>query len=666
MKKTALSILLLIIVFTFSSCTKSLKPSDDDPISSILDLNIPKSFEFKTANEVTVNISSFKSTQSNKVKYDIYLYNPLGEMQSYTSIGDGGQSVTETIQLNDALSNLTASYITEASSFEVKLTVPTFYNSLYIIKNDMGVYSSVIIPVTSNKLSATFKDETNSFKSVKSPKGTVDMIFGVNGSSEVFQINTETGEYTPITTIPLVNGGSSTCAIDPIKRILYTVGLTKPYYLLAYDIDADSWTTIAGTGYSAPRLAYNISDGLLYFSFDEYILLIDPSNAKMLTYYTVKDLHEKAGGDIAFSTDGSMYLSTTSGIYELSYKNRNQYNSTRISNTLTNYPTSLAFGTDDTFWWASNVNNKGQVFTFNLNNSSETSRFSPYDHNIDDIAMLAVDVVVEADADNDGAIDLYDEYPNDPTRATNSYVPSISGLGSYAFEDLWPYQGDYDFNDLIVNYRYTNVLNAGGLVVETKMYFKIKNVGGSFRNGFGIELDMNKDLIQQVTGYNHTEGIISLNGQGIENNQAKPVIIVFDNAHNNIDVNDGELELLVTYTQPIQPAVIGEFNPFIFINGERGREVHLADFSPTRLATMSLLTTGNDDSDVATGRYYKNTTNLPWAINVIQDFEYPKEKSPIILGYLKFASWAESGGSVFQDWYINKPEYRNNTYIEID
>ena len=666
MKKTALSILLLIIVFTFSSCTKSLKPSDEDPISSILDLNIPKSFEFKTANEVTVNISSFKSTQSNKVKYDIYLYNPLGEMQSYTSIGDGGQSVTETIQLNDALSNLTASYITEASSFEVKLTVPTFYNSLYIIKNDMGVYSSVIIPVTSNKLSATFKDESTSFKSVKAPKGTVDMIFGVNGSSEVFQINTETGEYTPVTTIPLVNGGSSTCAIDPIKKILYTVGLTSPYNLLAYDIEADIWTTIKSTGYYAPRLAYNISDGLLYFSFDEYILLIDPSNAKMLTYYTVRDLDEKAGGDIAFSANGYLYMSTTSGIYKLSYKNKNQYNSTRISSTLTNYPTSLAFGTDDTFWWASNVNSKGQVFTFNLNNSLETSRFSPYDHDIDDIAIMPVEVVVEADADNDGAIDLYDEYPNDPARATNSYVPSVSGLGSYAFEDLWPYQGDYDFNDLIVNYRYTNVLNAGGLVVETKMYFKIKNVGGSFRNGFGIEMDMNKDLIQSVTGSNLTEGIISLNGQGIENNQAKTVIIAFDNAHNNVDVNNGVLELLVTYAQPVQPAVIGEFNPFIFINGERGREVHLADFSPTSLAIMSLLTTGNDDSNVAAGRYYKNTTNLPWAINVIQDFEYPKEKSPIISGYLKFASWAESGGSVFQDWYINKPEYRNNTYIEID
>jgi LruC domain-containing protein len=38
------------------------------------------------------------------------------------------------------------------------------------------------------------------------------------------------------------------------------------------------------------------------------------------------------------------------------------------------------------------------------------------------------------------------------------------------------------------------------------------------------------------------------------------------------------------------------FNPFIFVNGNRGREVHLPDYPPTSKATSSLFGTGADNS----------------------------------------------------------------------
>lgn len=670
MKRTCSFFIILFIVISFTSCRKEfplINVDPTDPNLNLLDIAVPQNFKFETALDVTVSVSGLKSSQSNKVKYDIYLYNPAGEIITTTTTGDGGQPVTEPIQIADALSNLTASYITDATSFDIKVTVPNFYKSLYIIKNDRGVYSSVILPVNSNKLSAVFIDYEASFKSNQGTQYTVDMIYGVNSSSEVFQINTESGDLTIVSTIPAGNGGSHTCAIDPVKEILYAVGLNKPYNLLAYDIKANTWKTIDDTGIYGPRLAYNIYDGLLHYSYDDWIALIDPSNAKIVSTYKVKGLDNEDGGDIAFSADGSKYMSTTSGIYKLSYKRKNDYNSSLISNNLSNYPSSLAFGYDDTFWWATNINGKGQVFTFNLDNSSETSHFSPFNHIIDDMAVLPVDIVdvIDNDADGDGIIDLYDTYPNDPIRATDTYTPSITGLGSYAFEDLWPYQGDYDFNDLIVNYRFANVLNAAGLAVETRMYFLVKNVGGSFENGFGIELDMDKSLIQQVTGYHLSEGIISLNSQGLENNQAKPVIVVFDNAQTT-DINSGVLQLLITYAQPIQPTLIGAFNPFIFVNGDRGTEVHLVDNKPTSLANVSLFETGNDASSVASSIYYRNSNNLPWAINILYDFTFLQEKSPINQGYTKFASWAVSGGSEFEDWFTDTNDYRNYTYLVTD
>jgi len=670
MKRTILSLLTLLLVVSLSSCHKELpiKTIDQsDPNFNIANINVPQDFKFETATEVTLNIGGFKSSPSTKVKYDIYLYNPNGKMETTTTVGDGGQPVTETVQNTDALSSLVGSYITDQSSFDIELTVPNFYESIYVIKNDMGVYSSMILPVNNTKLSAAFPPNQASFKST-TESYTVDMIYGVNSNSDVFRIDTETGELTMITQIPTGNGGSQTCAIDPVSQILYTVGLSRPYNLMAYDINDDSWTTIGATWIYGPRLTYNVSDGLLYYSYNDRIALIDPLNAKILTTYRLKGLGHKDrnGGDISHSADGTMYLSTTSGIYYLKHKRKNDYDAKRISHDLSNGPTSLAFGFDDTFWWATNIDGKGQIFTFDLDNAEESSHFSPFDISIDDIAVLPVEIEIESDVDNDGIIDIYDDYPNDAQRATDTYTPSITGLGSYAFEDLWPYQGDYDFNDLIVNYRFVNVANSKGLVVETKMYFFVKNIGGSFHNGFGIELNIDKNLVNQVTGHNLTEGIISMNGQGLENNQDKAVIIAFDNSHNIMDANNGVMELIISYTQPVNPDAIGTFNPFIFINGERGREVHLADFAPTSLADPSLIGSGDDASNVASASYYKNDNNMPWAINILYDFTVPAEKSPINKGYIKFVDWAISNGTEFDDWYSDVDDYRDYTYLIAD
>jgi LruC domain-containing protein len=663
MKRIIILFLALIVTYSFSSCTKELPVHNidqTDPNFNLADLKVPQDFKFETATDVTLSIGGFKSSQSTKVKYDIYLYNPEGAMETTTTVGDGGQPVTETVQHVDALSNLVASYITDQSSFDIEITVPSFYESIYVIKNDMGVYSSMILPVNSTKLSAVFPTNESSFKST-TESYTVDMIYGVNSNSEVFRIDTETGELKMITQIPEGNGGSHTCAIDPISQILYAVGLNKPYNLLAYDINTDDWTTIDDTGIYGPRLTYNVADGLLYYSYSDRIALVDPSNAKILTTYRLKGLDDKDGGDIAHSADGTMYMSTTSGIYYLSYKRRSDWNANFVSDDLSNYPSSLAFGYDDTFWWATNIDGKGQVFSFNLDTKKETNYFNPYNVSIDDIAVLPVEIEIENDADNDGIIDLYDDYPNDAERATDTYTPSITGLGSYAFEDLWPYQGDYDFNDLIVNYRFVNVVNAAGYVVETKMYFFVKNIGGSFRNGFGVELNIDKNLISNVIGHNLTEGIISMDGQGLENNQAKAVIIAFDNSHNILDENNGIMEIQISYITPVLPEEIGAFNPFIFINGDRSREVHLVDFSPTSLADPSLIGSGDDVSNVGNASYYKNDNNMPWAINILYDFTVPAEKSPINQGYTRFADWAISGGTTFENWYSDVDDYRDYT-----
>ncbi len=116
-----------------------------------------------------------------------------------------------------------------------------------------------------------------------------------------------------------------------------------------------------------------------------------------------------------------------------------------------------------------------------------------------------------------------------------------------------------------------------------------------------------------------------------------------------------------TYTS--EDIDIQNFNPFLIVDGERGKEIHLPDMAPTNLANSEYLGTLHDDSNSGISRYYKTINNLPWAINIPESYSYTIEKTQIISGHLKFADWAESGGTQFTDWYQNKSGYRNESSI---
>jgi hypothetical protein len=74
------------------------------------------------------------------------------------------------------------------------------------------------------------------------------------------------------------------------------------------------------------------------------------------------------------------------------------------------------------------------------------------------------------DTDGDGVSDVRDEYPTDPKRAFNNYYPSKNNTGTLAFEDLWPAKGDYDFNDLVVDYNFNQVTNGENKLEQSVLH----------------------------------------------------------------------------------------------------------------------------------------------------------------------------------------------------
>ncbi len=113
------------------------------------------------------------------------------------------------------------------------------------------------------------------------------------------------------------------------------------------------------------------------------------------------------------------------------------------------------------------------------------------------------------DADNDGVIDSNDDYPNDPNRAYNNYYPSPGSYNTLAYEDLWPAQGDFDFNDLVIDYNINEVKNANNEIVDVKFSLIVEAVGGTFENGFGVQFDnLLPSNVAAVTGYDITGSLV--------------------------------------------------------------------------------------------------------------------------------------------------------------
>jgi len=290
--------------------------------------------------------------------------------------------------------------------------------------------------------------------------------------------------------------------------------------------------------------------------------------------------------------------------------------------------------------------------------------------------------VAASDNDGDGVPDVDDSYPNDPARAFNNYYPA-DGFGSLAFEDLWPDKGDYDFNDLVVDYRFTIITNSANKVTDVLSKFVVRAIGAEFANGFGFQLPgialKSSDI--QVEGSRIFDNYINLRSNGIEDNQDKITIIVFDNVNKIMSAPSG-FGVNVTpgapYVKPdtivinmgftpdvysINDLELNKFNPFLIVNEDRGKEIHLPNYLPTSLVTQSNFGTSQDDSDPSTGKYYKTEDNLPWAINVASSYDYTIEKVMVTNAYLKFSDWAESSGVQFADWYLKNLDYRDESKI---
>ncbi|MFA9213400.1 MAG: LruC domain-containing protein [Candidatus Methylacidiphilales bacterium] len=293
------------------------------------------------------------------------------------------------------------------------------------------------------------------------------------------------------------------------------------------------------------------------------------------------------------------------------------------------------------------------------------------------------------DDDKDKVANKYDLYPNDPIKAYNNYYPENSN-GTIMFEDLWPSKGDYDFNDLVVGYRFNIVTDAENNIVEINYEITPKAIGAGFNNGFGFMLNkIEWDKIYAVEGLKTEAKWLNLNKNGTEADQKIATIIAFTSAADFLKGPGGStgvnVDPKVAYVTPqtinftvkfrdengkapngfvsMKEFSVEDFNPFAIINQNRETEIHLPGYEPTAKADRKMF--GQFDDNSSEGNYYKSKDNLPWALNIPAEIPYATEKTDFVKGYKYFAEWARTKGENYRDWYEENEKNRDNDALYI-
>ena len=639
---TTSTLLIAFMVIFMASCKKNTNytPPEETGIES---LNIPSDFNFETTQTFQLSISDIDEN----VKYDVYSLSEKG-------IDEIIYQDNDTIVIVDDLNQKIASGFVKKGSFTTLVTIPSYHKYLMIVRNKNGVFVTKNIEITGNDIEYNYTGST--FKQLEIDN---DVLYCVAGNTtKIRTIDLDNLNVSEVGNLPFTSIAN---AIDIVNNRMYTANNKSPFEFGYYDLSNNTFVKTGNMPWNFPRMDYNHADGMIYISKNSKLYKVDPATGQFLQTYNIIGFGNQGWGDLAFTNNGTIYFATADGIYGGTFSGTD-VNVTKLSdNSLPKKLTSMAAGSNGKLYTTHNANKR--IIEFDPTDGSWQYVYTSINITVNDFGMMR-SVSPAQDSDGDGVPDDQEDYPNDPDRAFNNYFPGEDTWATLAYEDLWPSKGDYDFNDLVIGYNINQITNADNNVVEIYSKWKPKHNGASYENGFAFELGVDANNISSVSGTRYTGQYVNLNANGTEAGQTKANIVVFDETDPNIGT---QLDVHVVLTNPASPVNVGAapYNPYVIADSRLAYEVHLPGNKPTELADQTIFGTDDDTSDPGSGRYYKASTNLPWAINIVYDFVWMKEKEEITTGYLKFAEWAESGGSSYPDWYKDKTGYRNDAKLDI-
>ena len=242
---------------------------------------------------------------------------------------------------------------------------------------------------------------------------------------------------------------------------------------------------------------------------------------------------------------------------------------------------------------------------------------------------------------------------------------TIEKTGVYAFEDEWPKAGDYDMNDVLVQYTYQKVFNIFNEILSESFTFKtLYNKSTVFTNGLGFILS-NEGNAQSIVYFirKENEKDFTVASGADKFTRESNAIILTDNVKTN---PNAEYKVTFKYgDKNSNKKQETSIDAFIYRPSKEGNrlEVHCPMKKPTSKVDTSLFGQYEDCSKPNEGIYYvSNQENIyPFAfylsnanandIAELKNFD-KNEKKSISEIYPKFIDWAKYGTNA--DWYKKK------------
>lgn len=234
--------------------------------------------------------------------------------------------------------------------------------------------------------------------------------------------------------------------------------------------------------------------------------------------------------------------------------------------------------------------------------------------------------------------------PDEPevSETENTYL-------SFAYEDIWPSGGDYDLNDVIIEYHRSITFDKDNYVSEVKETYKPVQKAGAATN-------RNAFAVQYATDQ---RGEIVWPSGAVDEPQTNSIIL-FPNA---MEVRNQEFVITRTFAAGAMKKdalKVGNsvLNPYIIVNyegaGKDNRtEVHLPKSKATNLAN-------SDQIGREADAYYVNKDGKhPFAISIPGTFTPVTETVMIDKEYPDFEKWVDSDGKEYTDWYKNYQKSAN-------
>lgn len=262
--------------------------------------------------------------------------------------------------------------------------------------------------------------------------------------------------------------------------------------------------------------------------------------------------------------------------------------------------------------------------------------------------------------------DIPDVKPEEPDDS--EVVAKVTYRGILTFEDIWPYRGDFDMNDVVVKYVSTVGYNQKNEVIQTEDVYTILWSGAAYNNSFAYQLDAMRSEVNVTFSS-------SLGGDGgafVDQTLDKATIRL---ANKVLDYANQEEKGSFTVTTKYTGRRIAKddftlppYNPFITTTSD-DKEVHLTNMRPTERLDHGNLGHGHDKSDPNKNLYYitydEDGQQMPFAINlvfesdeVMNTFIVPfcdplRESKRIDIFYPSFLNWVKTNGKEDSDWYLH-------------